>query len=52
MIQLLTHEKQALAFFILQSKEQQALILLAARKDTKVSGCLIDAYRLINSNIV
>lgn len=51
MIQLLTYEKQALAFFIMQSKEEQARIMIEAKRNPKVSGNLINAYRLINSSI-
>ena len=51
MIHLLTHEKDKLSFFIMQSKENQALILFKAKMDHATSGPLRDAYRLIMENI-
>ena len=51
MLHLLTHEKDKLAFFIMQSKEIQALFLFEAKSDPTVSGPLRDAYRLVMENI-
>ena len=51
MLHLLTHEKDQLAFFIMQSKENQAMILSKAKMDHTVSGPLRDAYRLVMENI-
>ena len=51
MIHLLTNEKDKLGFFIMQSKENQALILFKAKRDHTVSGPLLDAYRLVMENI-
>ena len=51
MLQLLSHEKDKLAFFIMQSKENQALIFSEATMTHATSGVLIRAYRLMMENI-
>jgi hypothetical protein len=44
MATLLSYEQRLLAHFIVQSSEERARILAAARLDPKTSGPLIQAY--------
>ena len=50
-LNLLTHEKQALAVFIERDRDIQLQIIAAARKNPQNSAHLILAYQLIIDNI-
>lgn len=48
---LMTHEREKLAHYILQARDERARILAAAIADWKTSGPLIQAYRAVETLI-
>lgn len=46
---LMSHEREKLAHYILQSSMERARILAAAVADWKTSGPLIQAYRAVEA---
>ena len=46
---LMSHEREKLAHYILQSKEERTSILAAAIADRRTSGPLIQAYRAVEA---
>lgn len=46
---MLSHEREKLAHYILQMREERARILAAAIADPKTSGPLIHAYRIVEA---